>query len=69
MLPFGELDRIVEDRAQRFAAKPEGAVHRTKTQLRSYALAARLGDVTESDGDLLLAASRQGVARSRFGSG
>ncbi len=65
-VPAGELDALVDDWARRLAAKPEVAVHMTKTQLRAYALAARLGDVTESDGDLLLAASRLGAARSSF---
>ncbi len=61
-----DLDRVVDDWARRLAALPEGAVHMTKTQLRGYALAARLGDVTESDGDLLLGASRHATARSSF---
>lgn len=65
-VPAAELDALVDDWARRLAAKPEIAVHMTKTQLRAYALAARLGDVTESDGDLLLAASRLGAARSAF---
>lgn len=65
-VPAAELDAVVDDWARRLAAKPEIAVHMTKTQLRAYALAARLGDVTESDGDLLLAASRLGAARQAF---
>ncbi len=39
-------------------AKPELAVHMTKTQLRGYARRAALGDLTETDGDLLDVASR-----------
>jgi enoyl-CoA hydratase/carnithine racemase len=65
-VPIAELDALVEDWARRLAAKPEVAVHMTKTQLRAYALVARLGDVAESDGDLLLAASRLGAARQSF---
>ena len=38
----------------------------TKTQLRAYAAAAGLGDPSEADGDLLLAASRMGAARESF---
>jgi hypothetical protein len=37
-----------------------------KTQLRAYARRAVLGDVSESDGDLLIAASRGAVARQGF---
>ena len=60
------LDAVVDDWAARLAGKPEGAVHMTKTQFRAYARRAALGDVTESDGDLLLAASRSAVARDSF---
>jgi enoyl-CoA hydratase/carnithine racemase len=66
-VPAAELDVAVDDWARRLAARPEVAVHMTKTQLRAYALAARLGDVAESDGDLLAAASRLGAARRAFG--
>ncbi len=61
-----ELDAAVDDWARRLAAKPEVAVHMTKTQFRAYANRSLLGDVTETDGDLLLAASRRGVARESF---
>jgi enoyl-CoA hydratase/carnithine racemase len=64
--PAAGLDALVEDLAARLAAKPEAAVHMTKTQLRAYAAAAALGDVSEADGDLLQAASRIGAARERF---
>jgi enoyl-CoA hydratase/carnithine racemase len=66
-VPAAELDAVVDDWARRLAAKPEVSVHMTKTQLRAYALAARLGDVAESDGDLLAIASRLGAARKAFG--
>jgi len=52
--------------ADRLSAKPEGAVHMTRTQLRAYSQNTRLGDLTETDGDLLLGASRAEVARARF---
>jgi pterin-4a-carbinolamine dehydratase len=60
------LDATVAELAERLAAKPEIAVHMTKTQLRAYAATAALGDVTESDGDLLFAASRTAAARKSF---
>jgi enoyl-CoA hydratase/carnithine racemase len=66
VVPEEALDATVEDWARRLAAKPEIAVHMTKTQLRAYARRAALGDVTEADGDLLAAASRAAVARARF---
>jgi enoyl-CoA hydratase/carnithine racemase len=62
----GELDAVVDDWAARIAAKPEAAIHMTKTQFRAYADRARLGDVSESDGDLLVLASRSGIARESF---
>ena len=37
-----------------------------KTQFRAYASRATLGDVTETDGDQLLAAARGAVARLSF---
>jgi enoyl-CoA hydratase/carnithine racemase len=60
------LDGEVSAIAERLAAMPEIAVHMTKTQLRAYALRSTLGDVAESDGDLLMEASRSGVARASF---
>jgi enoyl-CoA hydratase/carnithine racemase len=66
-VPAAELDAVVDDWARRLAAKPEIAVHMTKTQFRAYAALGRLGDFTESDGDALAAASRLGVARRVFG--
>jgi len=60
------LDAAVDEWAQRLAAKPEIAVHMARTQLRAYALASRLGDVGEADGDLLLGASRLAAARAAF---
>ena len=65
-VPAGRLDATVDAWALRLAAKPEGAVHMTKTQLRAQAHGAVLGDTSETDGDLLLAASRSSVARASF---
>lgn len=62
----GELDGATDALAQRLAAKPEIAVHMAKTQLRGYARIAALGDATEADVDLMLAASRVGAARDAF---
>ena len=67
-VPSADLDREVLAWAERLAAMPEVAVHMTKTQLRAYAARMALGDVAESDGDLLLGASRTGRARASFSS-
>ncbi len=64
--PLETLDAAVDAWAARMAAKPEIAVHMTKTQFRAYAHRASLGDVTETDGDVLLSASRTAVARASF---
>lgn len=66
-VPADALDATVDEWARRLAAKPEIAVHMTKTQFRAYAALSRLGDFTEADGDALQAASRLGVARRAFG--
>ena len=63
----GELDATVNDWATRLAAKPEVAVHMAKTQFRALARQSGLGDTTETDGDLLLAASTGGAALASFG--
>ena len=57
------LDATVDDWALRLAAKPRAAIHMTKTQFRAYGKTAVLGDVTESDGDLLAAASAEDPRR------
>jgi enoyl-CoA hydratase/carnithine racemase len=57
-VPIADLDATVDAWAQRIAAKPELAVHMAKSQLRAHTLVARLGDLTELDGDLLQSASR-----------
>jgi enoyl-CoA hydratase/carnithine racemase len=66
VVPAARLDAAVDDWARRLAAKPEIAVQMTKHQLRARSRVAVLGDVTETDGDLLLAASRSAVARASF---
>lgn len=66
VVPPAELDAAVDAMAARLAAKPEAAVHMTKTQFRAYATRAVLGDVTETDGDQLVAAARGAIARRSF---
>ena len=62
-----DLDEAVDKMVTQLLDKPELAVHMTKTQLRAYARRASLGDVTETDGDLIGIASRTPAARARFG--
>ncbi len=62
-----ELDSEVEALVSQLLAKPEAAVHMTKTQFRAYAQRARLGDVTETDGDILAGSLREAEGRERFG--
>jgi enoyl-CoA hydratase/carnithine racemase len=69
VVPASRLDAVVDTWARRLAAKPEIAVQMTKSQLRAQSRRAVLGDVTETDGDLLLAASRSAVARASFPAG
>jgi len=66
LVPAADLDTTVDGLASRLASKPETAVHMTKTQFRAYAARAALGDVTETDGDQLVAASRSEIARKSF---
>lgn len=61
-----DLDTVVDDWASRLAAKPEWALHMSKTQFRGYAQRSTLGDLTEGDADLLLAATMQDPTRFRF---
>jgi enoyl-CoA hydratase/carnithine racemase len=66
VVPASRLDAEVDAWARRLAEKPEVAVHMTKTQFRAWSRRGPLGDVTETDGDLLLAASRSAAARASF---
>lgn len=66
VVEHADLDGAVDDWAQRLAAKPEIAVHEVKTGFRAYARLATMGDVTETDGDLMVAASRLPAARAAF---
>jgi len=62
-----KLDAEVEALVSRLLSKPEAAVHMTKTQFRAYSQRARLGDVTETDGDILAGSLREAETRERFG--
>jgi enoyl-CoA hydratase/carnithine racemase len=66
VVPASRLDAVVDAWARRLAEKPEIAVHMTKSQFRAQSRRGVLGDVTETDGDLLLAASRSAAARASF---
>jgi enoyl-CoA hydratase/carnithine racemase len=65
-VPDDELDATVESWARRLAAKPEMAVHLERAKFRAYATRSRLGDFTETDGQLLMAASRTPTAKAAF---
>ncbi len=60
------LDAEVDELALTLATKPEMAVYMTKTQLRGYAKTAALGDVTETDADMIDVALRSESASGRF---
>lgn len=60
-VPGDELDATVDDWATRLAAKPDLALHMAKTQFRALSRQVGLGDTTETDGDLLLAAANAAV--------
>jgi enoyl-CoA hydratase/carnithine racemase len=66
VVPDHELDTVVDDWAQRLAAKAPWALHMTKTQFRAYARVVPLGDVTEGDGDLIASASAEDPTRFLF---
>lgn len=73
---FGLVHRVVDEDlladelnewTGRLISKPEIAVHETKTQFRAYAQRSTLGTVTETDGDLMVQASRGDSAKQAFG--
>ena len=66
VVPEEELDASVAALAAKIVAKPELAVYMTKTQLRGYARLASLGDVTETDADLINVATRSESAQGLF---
>ena len=60
------LDATVDDVAGRLAAKPEWALHMTKTQFQAYSRTTVLGDVSAMDGDLLRGAAAEDPTRFAF---
>ncbi|MEO8604011.1 MAG: enoyl-CoA hydratase/isomerase family protein [bacterium] len=58
-----QLDVTVDDWAQRLAAKPDWALHMTKSQFQAYAVTRTLGDVSTLDGDLLAGATGEDPSR------
>jgi enoyl-CoA hydratase/carnithine racemase len=60
------LDDTLNEWADRLVAKPEAALHRTKVQFRAYADRARMGNVSETDGDVLMSALRAGPGSKNF---
>lgn len=62
-----ELDAAIDRMTEKLVAKPELAVYMTKTQLRGYARRDRLGEASETDGDMLQRAMASADAAGRFG--
>jgi enoyl-CoA hydratase/carnithine racemase len=67
VVPLADLESAVNALVTKLIGKPELAVSMTKTQLRSYARLANIGDVTETDGDMLNVSLRSDSAQGRFG--
>lgn len=65
VVPDRKLQVTVDDWAERIAAKPEWATQATKMQFQAYAHASLLGDVTATDGDLLMSAIDVALASAR----
>ena len=65
--PAANLDAEVDRLVDTLVAKPEMAVYMTKTQLRGYARMSSVGDVTETDSDMIDVALRSESARGLFG--
>jgi enoyl-CoA hydratase/carnithine racemase len=61
-----QLVTVASDLAIRLSSKPEMAMHETKTQFRAYEARSMLGNVTETDGDLMVQASRSDTAQRAF---
>lgn len=69
VVPLDHLDAATDEWATRLASKPGSAIAMTKSQFRAYAAVARLGDLTELDGDLLIGSQGSAEARAAFGRG
>ncbi len=61
-----ELDATVDGMVRSLCAKPEWALHMTKTQFLSLGHASQLGDAGAGDGDLLAAAAAEDPRRFLF---
>ena len=57
------LEATVDDWATRLAAKPDWALHMTKSQFQAYGVTRTLGDVSTMDGDLLSGATSEDPSR------
>jgi len=64
--PERSLDATVDQWVERLLGLPPLAVHMTKTTFRSLGRAHGLGEVSETDGDLLTAAQRDPEVAARF---
>ena len=65
-VPLADLDAEVHSWAERLVAKPQIAVSEARSQFRAYGRVGVLGDVTQTDGDLMMQASRGPVAQAAF---
>lgn len=63
VVPADALDAAVDDWARRLAAKPDWALHMTKSQFQASAVTRTLGDVSAMDGDLLIEATGEDPTR------
>lgn len=63
VVPADQLDAAVDDWARRLAAKPDWALHMTKSQFQAYGVTRTLGDVSTMDGDLLTEATGEDPTR------
>ena len=66
-VPAADLDTTLAHWVERLVAKPEQAVHMERSKFRAYAVRSTLGDVTETDGEMMLSASRSPRAKQSFG--
>ena len=63
VVPADQLDAAVDDWARRLAAKPDWALHMTKSQFQASGVTRTLGDVSATDGDLLIEATGEDPTR------
>lgn len=65
-VPDDDLDAAVDRWVDRILAMPELAINMSKTQFRSYNRRGSLGDVSETDGDIIAQAHTTDDFRTRF---